>query len=222
MLAFWADVPLAAAQVVNPFGVAAQQFGNSLAQSATQFGNSANQALNTLGRSLNQPYTFTLPGPVQPYVTVNPGGYTPTGPTISPYNPNFVTTPQYRYPQSYAPQATRQARVPKFKIPRDKLEQARKSAMHWNALPPETVAAMNEDQRGLMDAAQNKAFDADLGEELFWDLDGNSGYVRVMSEDRFGSFLCKNFKHVITLEGQQREGEMTACQDVAGNWSQSF
>jgi hypothetical protein len=183
---------------------AAQQFGSDLARSATQLGTSAGRAADAFTRSLNQPYTVTFPPPTRPYTA-----YAPSAPPVS--GP----------PRSAAPQPP-----PKFKIPRaarrQMREQARAPGLRWRGLPAEVIARLTEDQRGLMDAAQDKALDAAIGEELFWSYAGSSGYVRVVSEDRFGPFACRNFLHSITLAGEEKQGALTACRDTDGGWTQSF
>ncbi len=90
-------------------------------------------------------------------------------------------------------------------------------------LPPSVLAQLTEDQAGLQRAAQSEAFNAPVGEEIYWEIDGRTGSAVAESENSIGGFVCRTFLQTLVLEDENlTEGEATMCRNHSGVWTASF
>ena len=90
-------------------------------------------------------------------------------------------------------------------------------------LPPSVLTQLTEDQLGLQRAAQTAAFDAPVGEEIYWEIDGRTGSAVAESENPIGGFVCRTFIQTLVLEDDNvTEGETTMCRNYDGVWAASF
>jgi surface antigen len=90
-------------------------------------------------------------------------------------------------------------------------------------LPATVLSQLTEDQMGLQRAAQSEAFNAPVGEEIYWEVDGRTGSAAAESENKMGSFVCRTFIQTLTLEdGSISEGDAVMCRNDSGAWTGSF
>lgn len=90
-------------------------------------------------------------------------------------------------------------------------------------LPASVLAQLTEDQAGLQRAAQSEAFNAPVGEEIYWEDEGRTGSAAAESESKMGSFVCRTFIQILTLEDDNTtEGEAVMCRNDSGAWTGSF
>jgi len=89
-------------------------------------------------------------------------------------------------------------------------------------LPQELLQRLSEDQAGLQRAAQGEAMTAQIGEIIFWHLDGREGSAMAESESPMGGFTCRTFVQTIALEDYFDQASLTACRNVNGAWIQPF
>lgn len=90
-------------------------------------------------------------------------------------------------------------------------------------LPGTVLAELTEDQAGLQRAAQAEAFNAPVGEEIYWVVDGRTGTAMAENESAMGNFTCRTFVQTLTLEDDTFvEGDTMMCRTEGGAWSASF
>ena len=90
-------------------------------------------------------------------------------------------------------------------------------------LPPETIALLTVDQRGLQRAAQKAALTAPVGETIFWDQDGRSGTAMAKDEHVMGPTMCRTFVQSVTIDEKIHEGRAMACLDEDNrHWTPAF
>jgi hypothetical protein len=135
-------------------------------------------------------------------------------------------------PVSY--QAPPPTRAPKaYKAPKSQRDEARSDKDRTassnepikptlDILPKELLQRLSEDQAGLQRAAQGEAMTAQIGEIIFWHLDGREGSAMAESESPMGGFTCRTFVQTIALEDYFDKVSLTACRNANGAWIQSF
>lgn len=89
-------------------------------------------------------------------------------------------------------------------------------------LPKATLAKLTPRQRGLQNAAQREAESAQVGESIFWNLEGRPGSAMTESENHLGEYLCRSFAQTIVIEGTEEQAFTTACRTEGGAWTPSF
>ncbi len=91
-----------------------------------------------------------------------------------------------------------------------------------DVLPADVLSRLTPDQAGLQRAAQNEALTADVGETIFWHLEGREGTAMTESENLMGGFICRTFVQTLALEDYFDKASVTACRTENGAWTQSF
>jgi surface antigen len=85
----------------------------------------------------------------------------------------------------------------------------------------EVGASMDQSDRMRNLQAENRAYNASVGQEVTWNnpASGDSGTI-VPVHDGYANngAYCREFQQTITIDGQQREGYGTACQQPDGSW----
>lgn len=91
-----------------------------------------------------------------------------------------------------------------------------------DVLPKDTLERLTADQAGLQKAAQSEAMAADVGETIFWHVDGREGTAMTESENLMGGFTCRTFVQTIAFEDYFDKASLTACRNGNGAWIQHF
>jgi hypothetical protein len=78
-------------------------------------------------------------------------------------------------------------------------------------LPPQTWALLTAYQQDLHRQAETAAISAGLGEGFVWDDAGRHGEVRVVGDRIFNNRPCRDFVHVVLIDGQRIDGTTTIC-----------
>lgn len=78
-------------------------------------------------------------------------------------------------------------------------------------LPSHTWALLTPRQKNMHLQAEAGAMSAILGEGFMWDDDGRHGEVRAVSDRILNNQHCRDFTHLIMIDGQRVEGTSTVC-----------
>jgi hypothetical protein len=78
-------------------------------------------------------------------------------------------------------------------------------------LPPQTWGLMTPRQQDLHRQAETSAMSSPLGEGFLWNDQGRSGEVRVMADRMQNNRPCREFAHVVLIDGQRVTGQTTIC-----------
>lgn len=197
----------------------------SVSQGLNQMSRSVNRGLGqvntSVNRSLNALNSYTYPSPVR-----YPSYRTSYRPTTLSNRAASAARSSY-----YAPQTITQPTMQQSQRMRLSEEQVAALQEHQAAtaktraglgiLPAESLARLNDTQAGLQNAAQKAAFSAELGEIIEWTYEGVSGSAQAVSENRFGTMYCREFKQTLTLDGNVQSAVATACQRGNGQWARS-
>lgn len=216
---------------VNPGAMTAP-----LTQSLNAVNSSVSRSLNTMTRSVNRGLGQVNTSVNRSLNAINSYGYR------SPYQvrypsyratnrPSSLANRSYSMARSsrYSPQTMTQPKVRQSEPLRLTEEQiaslrkhqaaAAKTQVGLGILPPDMLTQLSEKQAGLQNAAQKVAFDAQIGEIIEWDFDGAAGSAQAISEDRFGTMVCREFVQTLTLNGTTETGTAQACQRGNGQWA---
>jgi surface antigen len=80
---------------------------------------------------------------------------------------------------------------------------------------------MSEADRAHNREAENRASHAPIGQMVTWNnpADGNSGTIVAMHDGYSPSgAYCREYRQSVTIAGQQRQGQVKACQQADGGW----
>lgn len=88
----------------------------------------------------------------------------------------------------------------------------------FDVLAPAVLAQLSEDQAALQRAAQQEAFDAPVGETIFWEDSGRTGTAMAEDETPMGSFVCRTFFQTVRLDVNEESGRLLACRSPDGVW----
>ena len=91
-----------------------------------------------------------------------------------------------------------------------------------DVLPKDALDRLTADQAGLQKAAQSEAMTANIGETIFWHVDGREGTAMAESENLMGGFTCRTFVQTIAFEDYFDKASLTACRNGNGAWIQHF
>lgn len=210
------------APITAPLTRSLNVLNSSVSRGVNQLNNQVNRSVGQMNRSVNRSinsmnsYTY---GPrrvarypsyqTQPLATQ----------TMAP-NPPYGTTQTL---QRRAQKPQKQARLSKEQISAMQEQQAAlaKSQAALGILPPAVLLQLSDDQRGLQNAAQSAALDAQIGEIIEWEYEGGYGSVQALSEDNFGTLRCRDFEQVITIDGVNQTATGTACARGNGQWART-
>jgi hypothetical protein len=78
-------------------------------------------------------------------------------------------------------------------------------------LPPQTWALLTPRQQDLHRQSETSAMSSPLGEGFIWDDQGRSGEVRVSADRMQNNRPCRDFSHVVFIDGQRVTGQTTVC-----------
>lgn len=150
-------------------------------------------------------------GPMNP-----PGVVTPlSGNGVTPLGPNYIGDPPdptangFQNPPGFLPRGRQvggsgraSPTVPMVLPP---------AASGRQGLPPQTWNLLTPWQQDLHRQAQTAAMSSTLGEGFVWDDAGRHGEVRVVADRMFNNRPCRDFVHVVLIDGQRIEGTTTIC-----------
>jgi hypothetical protein len=88
----------------------------------------------------------------------------------------------------------------------------------FDVLAPAVLAQLSVDQAALQRAAQQEAFDAPVGETIFWEDSGRTGTAMAEDEKPMGSFVCRTFLQTVRLDVNEESGRLLACKSPDGVW----
>ena len=91
----------------------------------------------------------------------------------------------------------------------------------FDVLAPAILAQLSGDQAALQRAAQQEAFDAPVGEIIFWEDSGRTGTATAEDEQPMGSFVCRTFFQTVRLDVTEESGRLLACKSPDGVWESS-
>jgi len=217
---------LAAACALAGCGVAAQAVGTTTSAALAPMASmarQANQGLTTMDRTMSTVgrTTTALTRDVASTAGITTRN---VNSMANYYAPRRVTTPRTSYKPAPTP-SYKSVKQPKMtKEQKDAIEKSKTMKQpDIDVLPEETLSKLTEDQLGLQHAAQQEAFTAPIGEEIFWDLEGRSGTVVAEHENTLGETLCRSFAHTVTIDEEKREKKAVACKDQStGRWALAF
>jgi len=78
-------------------------------------------------------------------------------------------------------------------------------------LPPQTWALLSPRQQDLHRQAETSAMSSQLGEGFLWNDQRRSGEVRVMADRMLNNQPCREFAHVVLIDGKRVTGQTTIC-----------
>jgi hypothetical protein len=78
-------------------------------------------------------------------------------------------------------------------------------------LPPQTWALLTPRQQELHRQSETAAMSSDLGEGFVWDDAGRRGEVWAVGERLFNNRPCRDYSHVVQINGQRVTGQTTIC-----------
>ncbi len=78
-------------------------------------------------------------------------------------------------------------------------------------LPPQTWALMTAHQQDLHRQAEASAMSSALGEGFMWTDSGRAGEVRVVADRLQNNRPCREFAHILSIDGQRVTGSTTIC-----------
>jgi len=78
-------------------------------------------------------------------------------------------------------------------------------------LPPQTWALLTARQQDYHRQAETAAMSSPLGEGFTWEDADRSGEVRVSADRMFNNRPCRDFSHVVQIDGQRVTGQTTVC-----------
>ena len=78
-------------------------------------------------------------------------------------------------------------------------------------LPPQTWALLSPRQQDLHRKAETSAMSSPLGEGFLWNDQRRSGEVRVMADRMQNNQPCREFAHVVLIDGKRVTGQTTIC-----------
>jgi hypothetical protein len=78
-------------------------------------------------------------------------------------------------------------------------------------LPPQTWALMTAHQQDLHRQAETSAMSSVLGEGFMWTDSGRAGEVRVVADRMHNNRPCREFAHIVLIDGQRVTGTTTMC-----------
>jgi surface antigen len=81
---------------------------------------------------------------------------------------------------------------------------------------------LNPGAQGALGEAEARALDAPVGEAIAWETPGMPGTRGTVTpvrdgQDRAGN-RCREFEHVVRIDGRQEVATGTACRDADGRW----
>ncbi len=92
----------------------------------------------------------------------------------------------------------------------------------FDILPAAVLAQLTEDQAALQRAAQTEAFDAPVGETIFWEDAGRTGTATAEDEKPMGSFVCRTFVQTVLIDTAEERASALACKSPDGTWEASL
>lgn len=181
------------------------------------------QTLNKPKDNQPKPPDSAITPPANPLGTL---GQVPmmSGAGIAPLGTNYMggvpnpTAGDFQQPQGFpprgqAPEHHPQAK-PKYATPLPNsgvVVTLPPAATGRQGLPPQTWALLTPRQQDLHRQAETAAMSSPLGEGFTWTDDGRYGEVRVMADRVFNSRPCRDFTHLVTIDGQRVTGNTTVC-----------
>lgn len=215
------------APVTAPITRSLNVLNSSVSRGVNQLNNQVNRSVGQMNRSVNRSinsinsHTY---GPrrvgrypsyqTQPLATQTMA--TQTMATNAPYASTQSLQNQSQQPQKQARLSKKQ-----IKAMQEQQEALAKSQAALGILPPAVLLQLTDDQRGLQNAAQAAALDAEIGEIIEWTYEGGYGSVRALSEDSFGTLKCRNFEQIVTLDGVSQTATGSACARGTGQWARA-
>ncbi|MBL8642778.1 MAG: hypothetical protein JNK21_02510 [Rhodospirillaceae bacterium] len=151
---------------------------------------------------------LTPPGKIPP---LSGKGLTPLspnhlGPAVDGMDRSFQTAPGY-LPLGKPPGTQAGERLPNSSV----LAVLPPASDGRQGLPPQTWALLSARQQELHQQAQTAAMSSPLGEGFIWTDAGRQGEVRVVADRMFNNRPCRDFAHVVLIDGQRVEGSTTVC-----------
>jgi len=153
-------------------------------------------------------------GPMNP-----PGVITPlTGSAITPLSPDYLGDPPdptangFQNPPGFLPRGNPprppgQGRPDRPSIP----VILPPASTGRQGLPPQTWNLLTPRQQDMHRQAQTAAMSSPLGEGFVWDDNGRHGDVRVVGDRLYNNRPCRDYLHVVLIDGQRVDGATTIC-----------
>ncbi len=200
---------------------------NQVSRGLTQMSTSVNRGIGQINTSVNRGLNAMNSYVYQPPVQMRYPSYrTSYRPTSLANRASTAARSSYYTPQTLNQPTARQTQRMRLSeeqiaILREHQAKAAKTQAGLGILSADSLARLNDTQTGLQNAAQNAAFDAQIGEIIEWTYEGVSGSARAVSESRFGTMYCREFKQTLTMDGNTEIATATACRRGNGQWARS-